>query len=255
MKSVFISILQILLGLATLPLMCALLYYMFNAHTVSAILYIPIVLSITLIIIFRKKEAFYIPLIITTLAVSIVFGINQTEANIPKFNQISWNTNNHNTTVPFFVHPSGHIYIKTTLLGEDKYLLFDTGADFSLLNEKYRDSNLLATLKMTDSQDITNESDFFTIDKLPIGEVELKNLQYGTMKKETWGHCGILKNQDSIAGILGNNVINNFVWDIDMVNHTIKIRDQPIMKDIDDAKVIPLIRNGKSWDVRFKLLS
>jgi hypothetical protein len=253
MKSTIKSIFQIILGIITLPFLCAIMYFVFKTNQTYAVLYIPSGISILLIIIFRKKEAYYIPSIIITSAVLLFYLYGNSKTDSSKYNQIYWKTNTHSTVLPFFIHPSGHIYIKTTIFGEDKYLLFDTGSDISLLNEKYNTSNLLTSLNMTDSQDITKKTDFFTIDKLVFGDLELKKLQYGTMKKEIWENCGILHNQDSIIGILGNNVINNFVWDLDMVNHTMQISDQPFKEEIEGAKIVPLINNGKSWSVRFKL--
>lgn len=193
--------------------------------------------------------------IIALLLLSLtLYGYLGGEKKITTITSFKWKNKTDSTTIPFYTHPSGHIYIKTELQGEEKYLLFDTGADFSMINEKYADADSTININMTDSQKKKEKINFFSIDSLiTLGDLELLKMQFGAMKKETWENCGFLKNQDSIAGVLGNNVINNFVWNIDMVKHTMQISTKPFNKNSPNTKITSLIKNGRNWKIYFKL--
>lgn len=256
-------ILLIILGLLTpfmiLIILFILLYFIpFIKREFASAWYLSIAISFLIGIFLRKIRFLSIPLFIATLSLLVFTGYREYnkkhKKNILLNHTTNWKNPEHSSSIPFFVHSSGHIYIKTELLGEKKYLVFDTGADNCALNEKYNTSNILKTSNITDSQAKKNKVQYFTLDSLSLGELNFKQLSYGSLKKKIWGSkCGIFYKQDSVAGILGNNVINNFVWDIDMIKHTMQISDQPFKEKTTSAKVVPLINIGMGWNVEIQI--
>ncbi|TGV02380.1 pepsin/retropepsin-like aspartic protease family protein [Flavivirga rizhaonensis] len=167
--------------------------------------------------------------------------------------ETDWSNKNKSTTIPFYVSKTGHIYLKSNIKNEEKYLVFDTGADYTMVNEKYNGNDSIHFINTKDSQALNDDVPIHKLDRLLLGDLKFHQLSYGALKKETWGDCGIFHNQDSIVGILGNNIINSFVWDLDMVNHQMRITDASFLDTIAKSKVIPLIKNGMGWNVEIKL--
>ncbi|KAA5827723.1 hypothetical protein FPF71_02480 [Algibacter amylolyticus] len=216
-----------------------------------------LLLSLIISFIFRKTKIYSRSILVLSI-IACSFGIigafkkNKLVNDVKPI--IEWTNTNHKQTLPFFVAETGHLYLKTIFNSEEKYLLFDTGMDITSLHEKYNNSEAIDSLNVKSSQAIKQDVAIHKLYSLSFGDLNLKNIGYGAMSKETWSDCGIFPNQDSIAGILGNNVINNFVWDLDMVNREVTIQDKSFIDNsISNKKIIPLIRSNMGWKVNIQL--
>ena len=69
-------------------------------------------------------------LFIIFFIVKIVIINNGTE-------EVQWNSPNESFTLNYVVGKGGHLYLKAKMNGIAGLFLFDTGAEISLLNEKY----------------------------------------------------------------------------------------------------------------------
>ncbi len=214
---------------------------------------IVIVINFSLAFIFRKYRLYSIFIFVVSFALCFfLFYKAITDLSHLKQNRwmaytTKWENKNHIIDVPFFVHPTGHIYLKAEINSEEKYLVFDTGADYTVINEKYNDTLSIDSILGTSSQARKSKMSIHRLDSLSFGDLRFNKLPYSALRKEAWEDCGIFKNQDSIAGILGNNVINNFVWDFDMVNRKVQIRDSSFVGRLGKVREIPLVYNGMGW--------
>lgn len=217
-----------------------------------------LLLSLLISYLFRKTKV-YSRLILVLSIITCSFALFKASINYRMVNEvkpvIEWTNTNHKQTLPFFVAKTGHIFLKTNINSEENYMMFDTGMDITALHEKYNGFNAIDTLNVKSSQAIKQDVAIHKLDSLSLGFLSLKKLGYGAMLKETWDDCGIFANQDSIIGLLGNNVINNFVWDLDMLNQEMTVQEKPFIDDsISNKKVISLKSKGVGgWTVDIKL--
>ena len=221
------------------------------------ILYIGAILSLILAVLFRKKKVYFHTTIILILIVSSFNTFKIYNNNLYKEHSINWDNDNHFTTIPFYGSETGQIFIKTKINEETKYLGFDTGADISALNEKYNNSASDDTISIKNSQDEKHYFGIQELNKLVLGNVYFKKLSYIPLEIEEWenskGFFNSYENKDSIAGILGNNIINSFVWDFNMDTKSIKITDKKFSENKSDVTIIPLIKSGNSWNIEIDL--
>ncbi|MEW4923266.1 hypothetical protein [Algibacter sp. 2305UL17-15] len=207
---------------------------------------------------FFRKTKIYSKSILVLSIITCSFLIFKASIKYKMVNEvkpvIEWSNTNHKQTIPFFVTKTGHIFLKTNINSEENYMMFDTGMDITALHEKFNGFKAIDTLNITSSQARKQDVAIHKLDSLSLGALSLKKLGYGAMSRKAWENCGIFANKDSIIGLLGNNVINNFVWDFDMINQEITIQENPFINDsIPNKKVIPLRRKGMGWIVDVKL--
>ena len=97
--------------------------------TFSIIWYLSIAISFLIGIFLRKIRVLSITLFISVLSLLLLSGYKEYnkkhKKNILLNHTVNWENPEHSTAIPFFVHSSGHIYIKSEFLGEKKYLFFD----------------------------------------------------------------------------------------------------------------------------------
>ncbi|MBJ6369067.1 pepsin/retropepsin-like aspartic protease family protein [Snuella sedimenti] len=212
-----------------------------------------ILLSLLLVFLFKKEKMYgAIVLMVSSAMASFlcyngVLDIISEKRNVWMNYTTLWKNENHAISMPFFVSPTGHIYLKVKINGEKKYLSFDTGSLSTVLHEKYIASKLMDTIVATSSQARNDKMSVHKLDILSLGDLTFRKLTYTALKKDAWDSCGIFYNQDSIAGIIGRNIINNFVWDFDMVNHKVYVKDNPYLDSITNSRIVPLSRLGMGW--------
>ncbi len=267
MKKRLNQLLQIALGILT-PLIFVLVTILISlskqlqaANFDKYPLYIGAILSLIFVFFFKKKKTYFL----SGITISILFiGLNFLMNNFGhkhsnRFSDHStiWNNTKHSTTIPFYSSESGHIFLKAKIGNETKYILFDTGADLCGFNEKYNvlKNDTIFITSITDSNGKKNQMEIHRLNNLSIGDLDFEKNHYISMNNDIWKkECGIFFNQDSIAGALGNNIINSFVWDFDMLNKTLKISKKTELQNISRADIIPLFKRGKkSWYVKIKI--
>jgi len=225
----------------------------FSFKKINFLVWLSLGISLVIALLVRKNKLLRLTIIIFSAGLSCLLLykaiFKKTQKNELLNHVITWDNLSHKTAIPFYVSPSGHLYIKTAIKGDVKYLLFDTGADFTVLHEKYMDNVPISISEVIDSNNKTEKTGFHILDSLKLSEIGFSNVSYMSLKKNAWGDCGFFKGQDSVAGILGNNVINNFVWDIDMVNRTMEISDKKFNGTTELSNILRLYRNRISWDV------
>jgi hypothetical protein len=258
--------LQILLGVLTVLLFIAITLIVINLSSQlkaksldNYIIYIGAILSSFFVFLFKKKKAYFLSgIIISIFFIALNFLLNNfrhKHSNLFSSHSIVWNNNQHYTTIPFYSSESGHIYLKAKIGKETKYIGFDTGAELCGFNEIYNNSKITTDISVTDSHSKTKNVIIQKLNKLSFKNIDFEKVDYISMNKDIWkNQCGIFFNQDSIAGVLGNNIINSFVWDFDMLNKTLKISEKAELQNISKASIIHLFKRGKkSWFIKIKV--
>ena len=266
MKKRLNQLLQIVLGILTVLFFIAITLIVINlSNQLKAksldnyILYIGAILSFVFVFLFKKKKAYFLSgIIISILFVGLNFLLNNYGYKHSKLfsdHTINWNNTEHNTTIPFYSSKSGHIYLKAKIGNETKYIGFDTGAELCGFNEIYNKSKKTTKISLTDSQNKSNNVIIQQLNKLSFKNIDFEKVDYISMNKDIWNEeCGLFFNQDSIAGVLGNNIINSFVWDFDMLNKTVKISEKRELHNISKAEIISLVKSRKKgWDINIKV--
>ena len=270
MKKRLNQLLQIVLGILTvlffilITILIISLSKQFQAASLDKYqLYIGTLFSLIFIFFFKKKKTYFLSgITISILFIGLNFLMNSFSSkhtNLDSDHSIIWNNTEHSTTVPFYNSESGHIFLKAKIGNETKYIGFDTAAEICGFNEKYnvfaKKSDTTFLRSITDSQGKKNEMKINRLKNLSIGGLNLKKSRYISMSNDIWKkECGIFFNQDSIAGVLGNNIMNSFIWDFDMLNKTIKISEKIESQNISKADIIPLFKSvEKNWFVKIKV--
>lgn len=217
-----------------------------------------LILSFLLSFLFKKKKLYSVTLLLTAIIVFAICGYTGFKRysihRVVIDHTLEWNKELHEEIIPFYTNSIGHIFLKSEINLEPCYVVFDTGADYSTFHEKYNTSIAIDSFKIKSSQSRVKKMPIHQLKSFSIGEaMTFKALGYSVMLKKSWGDCGAFKGQDSVAGLLGNNVINNFVWDFDMVNRKVHITDVPFKDSIKKKEVLKLLRNNMGWNVRLKL--
>jgi predicted aspartyl protease len=221
------------------------------------IIYIGAILIFIFVLLFRKKKTYFFSTLTLVFLFIGVNAFNYYYNNLYKEGSINWNSNNHSTIIPFYSSKSGHLFIKTKINEEIKYLGFDTGAGISALNEKYINSKTEDVIYIINSQNEKYSHEIHKINKLSLGNIDFRQISYIPLQIREWdnskGIFNSLKNKDSIGGILGNNIINSFVWDFDMNSTSVKITDHKFSEKTSNATIIPLTKSEMSWKVEIKV--
>ncbi|WP_111709831.1 hypothetical protein [Lutibacter citreus] len=239
--------------------------YKFSREIIVSLNPFPIYISSFLSFIFvlffiKKKKYFYSTITILLLITLLNFLINNSKhnhSNLFSEHLTTWSNTEHTTTIPFYSSESGHIYLKAKIGNETKYIAFDTGAELCGFNEKYNvlKNDTLFIMPIIDSNGKKNKMKIHKLKNLSFGALAFKKNHFVSMSSDIWEKkCGIFYNQDSIAGVLGNNIINCFVWDFDMLNKTVSISEKTKLQNISKAVIIPLNEiDKKNWVVKIKI--
>jgi len=261
MKKRLNQILQITLGFITVIffiLISIVVYSLSKKNIVDFfypfLLYIGAFLSFTFVLFFRKRKIYFFSAILFIILTIGANAFSNYKNSLYTEHSTIWNNTEHSTIIPFYAQRNGHIFIKASIDNHIQYLNFDTGNDVIGLNEKYNNSEKNETITIKDSHNKTSELAINNLARLSIGDIDFKGLDYIALKKNIWDNeNGIFYNKDSIAGILGNNIINSFVWDFDIKKQTIKITDQKFSESLSKTHIVPLIKSGKGWKVKIKV--
>jgi len=263
MNKRFKQLSQIILGFVTIIIITLLIlfFWTFLGNEASNflgpfLLYISAFFSFILVLFFKKKKVYFYSSIIFIVFIIGLNGFHNYRNNIYTEHSVFWNNSEHSTTIPFYTLPSmeGLIYIKVNIDDKLKYLLFDTGAGITGIDKKLNivENDILINLR--DSNKKTGKLKKGILNQLFIGDLNFKNLDCILLEQSIWDNeNGIFFDTDSIGGVLGNNIINSFVWDFNMKKRTIKISDKKFSDTSLKAHNISLVKSGKRWKVNIKI--
>jgi len=173
-----------------------------------------------------------------------------------KTDNVQWNSPNENMTLDFIVGKGGHLYLEGHINDTTGLFLFDTGCDMTTINEKYITGEDLKLQSQTiyDAKGIIQTKNLYRVRSFELGAIKIKNLNVYPADSLSWKHPkGCFYKQDSVVGVIGNNIISNFIWDFDMVNRRVTVSHSKLYCDsIPDSSAFELvpIRNHKEILVR-----
>ena len=247
--------LQVILGLVTLPLFSFLLHELIKIEVnelppVNILSTVGVGMGIMFLV--RKKKFYLVPLVGTwvfALFLLIPKFINKHQ----EYHQLTsiesnWKEKTNELTIPFYVAPSGHIFLEANINGYDGYMGFDTGSEITGIRENSDNPITRFSMTITDSNGISKNMNISRLDSLSLGNLQIHKVSYISMPNAVWEKCGLFFNQDSIIGILGNNIINHFVWDFDLINQKVGIRKKLPKLEVSNIETINLSNTGNnSW--------
>ena len=171
--------------------------------------------------------------------------------------KVKWNSPNDSFIIDFVVGSKGYIYLEASVNDTSGLFLFDTGAGISIVNEKFvvNKKRKLNSHTLTDSQGIQQTKDLFKVNNFVLGDIQIERLQVYPKDSITWTDTkGFFYNQDSIIGIIGNNIISKYIWDFDLINKKVKIsKSKRYCRAIHDSLSVPLFWNNGNKDIPVKI--
>ena len=196
------------------------------------------------------------PFLLSFFFIIILFSIFKKEKVNTATENIEWNSPNESITLDYVVGKSGHLYFEGQMNGTTGLFLFDTGCDISTINEKYITSDNLKLQSQTiiDAKGIKQTKNLYRVRSFELGAIKIKDLDVYPADSMSWmDPKGFFYKQDSVVGIIGNNIISKFIWDFDMVNKRVTVSHSKSYCDsIPDSSAFELvsIRNHKEILVR-----
>lgn len=197
-----------------------------------------------------KKRALFI------IAFSVIIGILfiVQKVNVKDETEIvQWNSPEESTTLDFFVGKSGHLFLKGRVNGFTGLFLFDTGADNSFLHEKYitKEDLKLDSCTIMDAKNIRLTRNLYKVPSLELGTIKIKDLVVFPLDSLSWiDRKGMFYNQDSVVGVIGNNIIWKFIWDFDMINRRVTVsKSRNYCNSLPDSLAISMIDVEKHKEI------
>ncbi|HET6557878.1 MAG TPA: hypothetical protein VFG54_11230 [Prolixibacteraceae bacterium] len=201
----------------------------------------------------KKSTLIYLSVCLLIIIVSLAKkGSENKESEI-----VEWNSPDENITLGFFVGKSGHLYFEGRMNGTSGLFLFDTGAENSVLNEKYiTDKDLkLDSLTIRDAKDLLQTRNLYKVPYLELGAFKIKDLIVYPADSLSWKDPkGAFYKQDSVIGVIGNNIISKFIWDFDMVNRRVTVSNSKAYCDtIPDSLAFELVSVEKHKEILVRI--
>lgn len=142
-------------------------------------------------------------------------------------------------TIPFASKPfSNIVQLETTVKHKDYKFIFDTGTTKSLINSEIPSERI--SEDTTYFLDIINQRHSalqVVVDTIKIGKIKVVNKNY------------VHQRNLNIDGLLGNDIIGNLVWKIDLLNRKVFVTKDIKNLDITEEG-IPFIRKGPYIAIR-----
>ncbi|MCW3787140.1 S41 family peptidase [Plebeiibacterium sediminum] len=202
----------------------------------------------------KIPEKIGIGLCVVACVIIVITYIN----NLTNYKEtIQWRNNTNCFTIPFETDRNGRILINTTVNEHTGLFLFDTGANYTCVNEKYVTSEDLyvGNHVISDVDGVKSEDDFYKMKHLGLGAVEFLHCKVTATDSTTWKHpLGCFYLQDSILGIIGDNIISKFIWDFDLNNKRVTVSSEnDYCNSLADTIAIPLERVKKSMYIPIEI--
>lgn len=171
--------------------------------------------------------------------------------------KVEWNSPDDSFSIDFVVGNQGHIYLNATVNDTSGLFLFDTGAGISNVNEKFVvDRKMkLHPYTINDANGIQQTKNLFKVNSFELGAIDIKRLHVYPNDSLTWTvPKGIFYKQDSVIGVIGNNIISKFIWDFDLINKRVTIsKSKKYCKDMPDSLSVKLFSNNGNKDIPVKI--
>ena len=254
-KNIYL-ILKILLGVLSLPFISTFLQIAFGLGSKESLLnfYISIGLGFGLLLIFRKRMAYSVSLLIIWLYLVFLTAKRYSNYRMMTAVEVSWDRKEHNVSIPFYIIPGGHIFLQVSINGVSGYMGFDTGAEISGVRQGIEATETKLSTVVTDANGLSKKMSISILDNLSFGEIQISQMASIPIPLAAWDKCGIFPEGDSIVGVLGSNAINHFVWDFDIVDRTVTLSGGLMMKPDNQNGAIDLIKTGmNSWCVEVEV--
>lgn len=257
-KIAYIILIAILIfGLFLIP--SAIFSLSFTKFILSSVPYLLISGAISLLLGFtfskNKTVAVFIFLMFLSCITIIVIFIKTPDSQ--KAEKAEWNSPYDSFSIDFVVGNHGHIYLNASVNDTSGLFLFDTGFGISVVNEKFMkdEKKKLHTYSITDVKGIQQTKNLYKVNSFKLGAIEIKRLQVYPKDSLTWiDPKGIFYQQDSVIGIIGNDIISKYIWDFDMINKRVIVsKSKKYCKDIPDSLSIKLIPNNGRKDIAVKI--
>jgi hypothetical protein len=171
--------------------------------------------------------------------------------------KVQWNSPNESITLDYIVGKSGHLYLKGQMNGITGLFLFDTGAEISLINEKYITGKELKIKPFTinDAKGIKQTKNVYLVKSFELDAIKINELDVFPADSLMWkSPKGIFYNQDSIVGVVGNNIISKFIWDFDMVKKRVTVSNsKSYCNSIPDSLAIVLVSRENHKEIQVQI--
>lgn len=201
----------------------------------------------------KKSTLVYLSVCFLIIVVSLVIKRSLNT----EIETVEWNSPDENITLGFFVGKSGHLYLEGRMNGASGLFLFDTGAENSFLNEKYitEEDLKLDSLTIRDAKDLLQTRNLYKVPYLELGAIKINDLIVYPADSLSWKDPkGIFYKQDSVIGVIGNNIISKFTWDFDMVNRRVTVSNSKNYCDtIADSLAFDLVSVEKHKEILVRI--
>lgn len=249
------KIIQFTLGIVTVPIISIIVSMIFKISKFdfsNNLLTIGALISFIFVFLFKRHKVYFITsLIFSCLFLSWNLYSNYSINKYSKGYSINWNSKVHNTTIPFHIKDN-LIFIKAKINNEEKYLLFDTGAEIPLIKNQYNNSETIGVQKIIDANGNTKIEEIKELNNLSIGGLNFEKVKNVSLNTNTTNGKNLLS-KDFIVGVLGCNLMNSFVWDLNLKNNTIHLTDYQFNENTSQATTIPLIEYNNRWKIEIKV--
>ena len=154
--------------------------------------------------------------------------------------------------MPFTVGKSGRIYLEATVNDTTGLFVFDTGSGQCIIHETLV-KNAVETSEdfmLTDAQGISQPKKRIFVDRFQVKDIVSTNVLFWPADSTTWHRKGIFEDRKEVAGVIGNTFLTNFVWDFDMVNHTVTLaRSVKALEEINNETALPFHQIDHNWNL------
>lgn len=214
-------------------------------------------LSLILSVIIRKNRIVGAALILFFVAFFsfILFVINTLENEDAE--KVIWNSANDSFTTDFIVGNQGHIYLNAKINDISGLFLFDTGCELSNANEKFVADNKMKLRPYTilDAKAIKQTKSVYKVKSFELGAIGIQNLHVYPTDSISWTNPrGFHYKQESVLGIIGNNIISNFIWDFDLINRRVTVSNKKTYcNNLPDSLAIDLVSKNNQKEIAVEI--
>jgi len=246
---------------------------------VFCILLLPsVIINISVTKFILTKISFVIPLIVISLILSFtlrksrIAGIIATLSFVLFITLISiiienfeneyeekvvWNSTENSFTTDFLVGKQGRLYLEAQINDVTGLFLFDTGCSLTSVNEKHitKKNIKLERYTIRDVNGIKQTKNTFMVKRFELGNIGIERLKVYPSDSLSWTSPeGINFKQDSVLGIIGNNIISKFVWDFDLIKHRVTVSNKKdYCNSIPDSLAIDLVSKNSHKEIAVQI--
>jgi len=189
-----------------------------------------------------------VPVIFFSMILFVIKGMEKEDAET-----MSWNSPNDSFATDFIVGKQGHIYLNARINDTTGLFLFDTGCELSFANEKFVANKKMKRHLYTilDVEALKQTKNLYKVKSFELGAIGVQNMQVYPTDSISWTNPrGIHYKQDSVLGIIGNNIISKYIWDFDMVNRRVTIsNNKTYCSNLPDSLAINLISSDNHKEI------